>query len=245
MIKNLKDKLNNGDSVFGVWSIIAAPTINEITALSGFDFQILDMEHGAHDISTLENSIRACELWGCSVLVRLPTIDLGLAQKVLDLGVSGLIIPQIKNFTQAEAATRLLHYAPDGDRGYNPFTRGNLFNVNLKEKSKLICGLIIENKTAFADLDQILTLKNLDMIYLGAYDMSVALGKPGDMSNPELIEFIDLSLKKIKAAGKVAGLMSDIRGLKAYQKKGVQFLVCGVDSNLIGENLKKLKSEFE
>ncbi len=244
MIKTLKEKLNAGESVYGVWSIIAAPMLNEIIALSGFDFQILDMEHGTHDVSTLENSIRACELWGCSPLVRLPLIDLGLAQKVLDLGVAGLIIPQVKNFAQAEAATRLLHYAPDGDRGFNPFTRGNLFKIKSKEKSGLICGLIIENKTAFADLDQILTLKNLDVIYLGAYDMSVALGKPGDMSNPELLNFIDVSLKKIKAAGKIAGLMADSQALKIYEKQGAQFLVRGVDSNLIGENLKKLKSEL-
>lgn len=244
MIKTLKEKLNTGESVYGVWSVIAAPTINEIIALSGFDFQILDMEHGTHDVSTLEGSIRACELWGCSPLVRLPSIDQGLAQVVLDLGVAGLVIPQVKNFAQAEAATKLLHYAPDGDRGFNPFTRGNLFNIKAQKKSDLICGIIIENKTAFADLDKILTLKKLDVIYLGAYDMSVALGKPGDMSNPELLEFIDVSLKKITAAGKVAGLMADVPSLKAYQKQGAQFLVRGVDSYLIGENLKKMKSEL-
>lgn len=242
MKNNLKENLKSGKPCYGVWSILSSPTVNEIIGIAGFDFQILDMEHGVHDISTLEASIRACELHNSTPLVRLPTIDQGLAQKVLDLGGRGLIIPQIKNFAQAEEAVKLLYYAPVGVRGYNPFTRGNMYKLSDKHRpGDLICGIIIENKSAFDDLDQILKIENLDVVYLGAYDMSVALGKPGDMSNPDLLRFIDQGIQKIKQAGKIAGLMADPDALKEYAEQGVGFLVCGVDSYLIGDGLKKVR----
>ena len=91
----LKLKLKKGHPVIGTWSIISSPVVVEILALSGFDFLILDMEHGIYDITSLDSCIRACEVAGCSPIVRVPGMCPSAIQSSLDLGAHGIIVPQI------------------------------------------------------------------------------------------------------------------------------------------------------
>ncbi len=238
---------NKGKPIFGVWNIINEPSINEIIGLSGYDFQILDMEHGTHDISTIQNSIRACELTKCIAFVRLPIIDIGLAQKVLDSGAVGLLIPQIKSVEDAQKAIEILNFPPIGIRGYNPFTRNHGYGASspYNLNTKFLAGVIIENNQAWHELDNILSLENLDIVYLGIYDMSIALGKHGKYDDPELLNFIETGIKKITKANKIAGLMCNKFNANYYIKLGATFLVVGVDSSMISENFKKIREDLK
>ena len=120
---SLKLKLKSDHPVVGTWSIISSPMVVEILALSGFDFLILDMEHGVYDQTALDSCIRACEAAGCAPIVRVPGINPSAVQWALDMGAHGIVVPQVGDAASAEMAVSMTKFAPDGTRGYNPFTR--------------------------------------------------------------------------------------------------------------------------
>jgi 4-hydroxy-2-oxoheptanedioate aldolase len=217
----------------GIWRIIPSPVLTEIIAQSGFNFQILDCEHGAYDYQTLETDIRTCEAYNCLSIIRVSGLNNVEVQRCLDLGAGGIVFPQLTNFDDFQHATKLLNYAPEGLRGYNPFVRAANYGISDKTKKNLnpLCIPIIETLTAVNDLDKILTLDRIDAIYIGSYDLSAQLGCIGQMDNPKLIELTNLIIKKCNDASKPVGLMiNEVNQYKNYKEKGVTIFVNKVDS---------------
>jgi len=251
-VKNfVREKLSHGKTVYGVWSIIPSPFITEVISFAKFDFQIFDMEHGGYDFGTLDTAVRTAENNGCSPFVRVPGLDAVATQRALDLGAHGIIFPQVQSPHDTLAAVQMTKYAPRGHRGFNPFTRGSNYSINngeLKNRNFddfAFASIIVENKSAANSLDAILETKDLEIVYLGAYDMSVALGQPGDMTNPELLRFIEDSVVKIRKAGKVAGVMAqNPTDMKRFADLGANFIVVGVDSYLIGKGFSAIQEQF-
>jgi len=220
----------NKNELHGIWRIIPSSTITEIIGNSGFDFQFLDCEHGSYDYATLANDIRACELTNCNSIVRVSGLNKVEVQRCLDLGAKGIVFPQLCNFDDFKTATMLLDYAPVGLRGYNPFVRAFGYG-NSKSVSKPICITIIETLDAVNDLDKILTLKGIDYIYVGSYDLSAQLGCVGQMDNPKLISIIDLIIEKCNLASKPVGVMINNKSqYDNYKLKGVTMFVHSVES---------------
>src|ERR1035437_9851382 len=182
----LKTKLAAGKRLLGIWSILPSSALTELLGYSGFDFQILDMEHGTYDLGSVADGIRAAEAVGCSPLVRVPGRDPFTIQPVLDAGAHGVVIPQVRNAVEAREIVSHMLFAPEGTRGYNPFTRVSQYcppaalPAGKLDNSFPFISLIIEAQSAFLELDQILAIPRLDGIYLGVYDMSIALGCDGD-----------------------------------------------------------------
>lgn len=250
-INFVREKLASGRAVLGIWSIVNSPAISEIAASAGLDFQILDMEHGAHDVGSLENSIRACESAGCSPLVRVAGLQPTAIQTCLDLGAHGIIVPQVKDHGAAEDAVKATRYSPAGTRGFNPFTRAGNYSGSISAQTpKLkddfgLSSIIIENRSAYEDLDAILRIPGLDMVYLGVYDMSVALGCAGDTKHPAVAQFVESSIPRIRKAGKSAGMMvTDLREMPKYIDMGADFMIYGVDSYIIRKAIDVAVSEF-
>ena len=238
----LKLKLKNNEAVIGVWSIISSPVVVEILALSGFDFLILDMEHGVYDQRALDTCIRSCEAVGCAPIVRVPGINPSATQWALDLGSHGVIVPQISNVESAETAVGMTKFSPIGTRGYNPFTRfANYAAPDDNHSGKLrndfgLTSLIVETQTALDDLDKILAIEHLDMVYVGVYDLSIGLGFEGNTKHPDIIEIVEKTIKKIRAAGKIAGMMvRNKQDVVNASNLGANFLVYSVDSLMLRE----------
>jgi 4-hydroxy-2-oxoheptanedioate aldolase len=251
-VNPLKAKLASGQAVLGVWSIIPSPVVVEIFALGGIDFAILDMEHGIFDVSALDSCVRACEAAGAAPLVRIPGLNPSAAQWALDLGAHGIVVPQVGNATDVEKVVKMAKYAPMGHRGYNPFTRAaNYANPPDNRSGKLhndfsLTCVIIENQSAVADLARICATPGLDVIYMGIYDLSVALGCNGDTKHPHVVEVVEVAIRQIRAAGKAAGMM--VRSQQDIAKAltlGANFLVFSVDTFLIREAVTRAVSSFE
>lgn len=248
----LKAKLAAGQAVLGIWSIIPSPIVLEIFSLSGIDFAILDMEHGVFDVGALDNCVRACESAGAAPLVRIPGLNPSAAQWALDLGACGIVAPQVSNAGEAEAVVKMAKYAPMGNRGYNPFTRAAHYANppdnragKLSNDFSLTC-VIIENESALADLDSICATTNLDVVYMGIYDLAVALGCNGNTMHPTVTKVVEKSIVQIRAAGKAAGMMvrnqQDIARAIAL---GANFLVYSVDTALIRAAAASVVELFE
>lgn len=250
MVQNLKHKIKSGKIVTGTWNIISNDTIVELISGSGFDFIILDMEHGSFNFTELGSAIRCAQLHNCATLIRVPGLDYNSTQRALDLGADGIIYPQVNSFEEAQKAVSFTKYPPNGTRGFNPFTRAGNYGKTIQTSHTLApeeiwSSVIIENKSAYDQIDKILEIPDLDLVYLGAYDMSVALGCPGEMNNKELISFIENGVTKIRAANKVAGIMGGPpEATQRYISMGANLIAVGVDSYLIGKSLQDLKSSY-
>lgn len=247
----IKRKLAAGEPVMGIWSIISSAALVEIFALSGLDFVILDMEHGIYDVGALDACVRACEGAGAAPLVRVPGMNGSAVQWALDLGAYGIVVPQIAGCAQAEAAVQMAKFAPHGVRGYNPFTRaGNYSVARGQAESKLdnsfgLSCVIIENESSLAELDSICALPDLDVVYIGVYDLSIALGCAGNTADPRIEAIVDASVRTIRAAGKAAGVMvRNEREITAALALGANFLVYGVDTLVIRQAVEGAVAAF-
>lgn len=229
----VKEKMLRKESVVGIWSIIPSAMISEITASAGLDFMILDMEHGGFDIGTLAESIRSILDYNCSPIVRVPFIEQTLIQKVLDLGAHGIIAPQVKTVEDAKKLVQCTRFAPDGLRGFNPYTRSGNFvgdnNSLYLAKNFPLLSIIIENLEAFDNLSKILDVEGIDVFYLGIYDMTCAYGVRGELNHPMVQKFIVDASKKIIDAGKIVGKMIDKVG-KNKAESLPEFLVLQPDT---------------
>ncbi len=248
----LKAKLAAGQAVLGVWSIIPSPVVVELFALGGVDFTILDMEHGIFDVGALDSCVRACEAAGAVPLVRIPGLNPSAAQWALDLGAYGIVVPQVSDAIEAHAVVKMAKYAPIGNRGYNPFTRAaNYANPPDNRSGKLnndfsLTCVIIESESALADLQHICAIPGLDVIYMGIYDLAVALDCEGNTKHPRVVKVVEDAIVQIRAAGKAAGMM--VRSQQDITKAlalGANFLVYSVDTFLIREAVSQAVSSFK
>ena len=251
-VNPLKAKLSLGQAVLGVWSIIPSPVVIELFALGGIDFTILDMEHGIFDVGALDSCVRACEAAGAVPLVRIPGLNASAAQWALDLGSYGIVVPQVSDASEAQAVVKMAKYAPIGNRGYNPFTRAaNYANPPDNRSGKLnndfsLTCVIIESESALADMERICATPGLDVIYMGIYDLAVALGCEGDTKHPRVVKIVEDAIVQIRAAGKAAGMM--VRSQQDIAKAlalGANFLVYSVDTFLIREAVSHAVSSFK
>ena len=236
----LKSKFRSNQAVIGTWSIISSPIVVEILALAGFDFIILDMEHGVYDQTALDACIRACESAGCAPIVRVPGVNPSAVQWALDMGAYGIVVPQVGDAESVAMAVGMTKFAPAGTRGYNPFTRAAGYAApSSNQTGKLrndfgLTSIIVENQTALNDLDAILAIEGLDVVYVGVYDLSIALGYEGNTKHPKLGQVLEQTILRVKSAGKIAGLM--VRNKDDVARSvilGAQFLVFSVDTSIL------------
>ncbi len=221
----------NLSPLHGIWRIIPSPALTEIFAQSGLHFQILDCEHGAYDYATLLPDIIACERQGCAPFVRVSGTNKVEVQRCLDLGARGLVFPQLATADDFARAAASMDYAPAGTRGYNPFVRAFDYGSPSSPRPRPWFVPIVETLEAARQIDAIVALPRIDMIYIGSYDLSAQLGVPGKMDAPELTALVDRIIAACQRAGKAVGHMAlTPEAARALTARGVQGLVHGVDS---------------
>jgi 4-hydroxy-2-oxoheptanedioate aldolase len=243
MSGSLKNKIKK-NIVQGIWSVIPNNVVTEIFSLSGLDFLILDMEHGNFSKEDIKNSVIACNLHKCSALVRVPMFDLSNIQSALDSGCSGIVFPKISSKQEAMKAVSMCEFSPKGSRGFNPFTRFNNYNLFEKDFYKnhesLLKIVIIETKEGIENLQEILSVDEIDVVYLGAYDLSKEYNFKS-VNNKSFLNIIDRSLAKINSSDKISGLMVNNKNYLSLAKKHKSnFLVHSVDTEIIGNATKNI-----
>jgi len=215
----------------GMWRVIPSPALTEILAQSGLNFQIMDCEHGAYDYSTLLPDILACERHHCAPLVRVSGRDKVEAQRCLDLGARGLVFPQLVDYDDFASAAAMMDYAPEGTRGFNPFVRAGGYGTSSMPARPWFIP-IIETMAAVEQIDTILKLKRIDLVYIGSYDLSAQLGVIGQIKSSALTRVVDLILTACSEASKPAGLMVlNEEDARIQSSRGVAALVHGVESH--------------
>jgi 4-hydroxy-2-oxoheptanedioate aldolase len=248
----LKLKIERGETVLGPFMNCCDPSFIEIVGLSGFDFAIVDMEHGPLSVETAVNLCRAGQRAGLDPIVRVRKNDAPQIQRALDIGSAGVQVPQIETRGQAEAVVRAAKYAPLGMRGISLYTRAGDYTVNglagitdqLNEEQLVI--IHIEGVRGLENLDDIVTVPHIDIIFLGPYDLSQSFGIPGQVNDPRVVNGMKDAVVKIRAAGKAAGTFAgDTDTAKRWIDLGVQYMSLGVDVGMFADACRSTLDQFK
>jgi 4-hydroxy-2-oxoheptanedioate aldolase len=246
----LKQKLKKGDQVIGTWCLLPSPSVVNVLAKAGLDFVLIDMEHGPTSFETAQQMILAAEAEGAESVVRVDSNNESSVLKALDIGTSGVIIPHIETVEDRIKAMSYAKYPPLGIRGFSPYPRAGSYTSRKDhisvENANTFTGIITEGLSAMNSFDAIIDDINLDLIYIGAYDLSVALGVPGDVKNVKVMKLLEECTAKIRSKGKAAGaLFHTAEELKYFKSIGVQFLCYRVDANVLFDSFHSAVTGFK
>jgi 2-dehydro-3-deoxyglucarate aldolase len=244
----LKDKIKQG-STLGTWITIDHPVIYQSIAEYPFDWVLIDLEHSAIDLSGLHQAITFFKNTNIRCLVRPPIVDNIYIKRIMDCGADGIIVPNIKNVDDINDAINYMKYPPEGSRGAGLFSAQNFGNnfesyySNNNKESVLI--VQIENCEAVKNLNEIVTIKHIDALMIGPYDLTSSLGIAGEFDNPLYLNELD-KIKTIAIKNNIPFGMHivepDLDKLKKAREEGYSFLGYGLDFKFIISHLNQLKS---
>lgn len=233
-------KVNNS-ILLGTWAEIPSPYVTNVMAKAGFDFSIIDMEHGIIDYSIAQNMVFAAHAANKQAYIRVPAIEESWVTRTLDTGCDGIIFPGVSCLEEVKEIVRLCCFSPEGERGFNPFVPAGNYHIVppdyfKTENERIKIGIILEGKEVFDQLDVILSIPQINILYIGQYDLSMALGIPGDVTNSRVIELMDYTAKKTIKSGKQVGCMvHSIKEAEDVISKGYSFIVYKVDCDILFE----------
>jgi 4-hydroxy-2-oxoheptanedioate aldolase len=231
--------LLRGDrALAGMFVGLPSPALVEMCGHAGFDFVIIDNEHGPASLETTEHMVRAAQCAGIIPVVRAGEADLG---RVLDTGASGVQVPAVNTAAQAQRIVDACKYPPLGRRsaafttragGYSFFGgAGQIARVN--EGVAVI--LMIETAEACRDIDAILAVRGVDALFIGLSDLAISMGHPGDNLHPQVQSALESILAKCSAQGLGCGLLAGTPvDFQRYSRMGAKYLPMTMASVLAG-----------
>ncbi len=246
-IHAFREKITNGP-VLGPFSKTEDPAIVEAMGYAGMDFVILDLEHGPNTVRSLQGLLRAAESADIFPIVRVKENVPSLIGEVLDIGAGGIQVPQITNADKAREVIRHAKFAPHGMRGVCRFVRAaNYSDMDrfeyFKKANDVLIILQIEGEEAIANIDSILEVQGIDVIFIGPYDLSQSLGIPGQIDHPQVFDRMAGIIDACKAKGVVVGTFADtVKTVRRWKELDVHYLAYSVDIGILLEKCKELVS---
>lgn len=249
-INRFKQALEEGRAQIGLWQALASPVTAELCAGAGFDWLLLDGEHGPNDIPGLLAQLQAVAPFSAHPVGRLPVGDTRLIKQYLDIGFTTLLVPMVETAEQAAELVRACRYPPDGVRGVGSgIVRASAYNRTpnyLAEADAQISLLVqVETLRGVENLKSIAETPGVDGVFIGPADLSAALGYRGQPTHPAVQTVIEDSARIILESGKAAGiLMADQTLAKRYLELGFTFVAVGSDVGLLVKATNDLVGAF-
>ena len=237
-VARFKAALDSDQGALGPFMITSDPAFVEAAGHAGYDFVLLDMEHGPGTFENLQNLIRAANVAGVCPVVRVPRGTDIWIDRALDVGAGAVLVPQIDTAEQARAVVSAAKFSPVGTRGTCRFVRsagygavpGAAYFSQAQETAVIIQA---EGKKAVENLDEILDVPGIDVVFVGPYDLSSSLGHVGEVDHPEVIACIQSIIEKANAKGMKLGCFADtVEGGKKWRDMGVKFIGYSCDTYL-------------
>lgn len=240
--RGLRARLQAGDTLLGCWLAMASPIAGEIIGRAGFDFAMIDNEHGPATLSENRQMIPALEAAGTGVLMRVPSHDPAYVKRVLDLGIEGIMFPSVSSASAGAAAVAACHYPPRGVRGYGMglariggygFDKADYLD-SIAERLLVVCQ--IETPEGVDAIPTLAALGGIDVLFIGPYDLSASLGRLGDFTHPDFIALYNRAERAIGESGIVyGGIPFPARSLEALIAADARFLITAGDVGLLRE----------
>lgn len=212
MKKLFKDLLRNGEPALGMFIHLPSEEIVEVIGQTGYDYLILDDEHGQMCDADKVSVLRACDSVDIATLIRVPGIEETAIKRALDMGASGIVVPNISSAEDAKRAVEYARFSPVGKRGNCANTRANAHGITRGNKEyfewaneNVAVVLLVEGVEGVRNIEEIAKVPGYDAIFLGPVDLSVSLGIPGDLNNPLIEEAMERVAKAVRDNGKYLG----------------------------------------
>jgi 2-dehydro-3-deoxyglucarate aldolase/4-hydroxy-2-oxoheptanedioate aldolase len=230
-----------GEPVFGTFLSMGSAVSAELCGRAGFDWCLVDLEHGLGGEGSLHVELVAVELTGAAALVRVESGAPLRIGRVLDHGAAGVMIPRLRSASEAAAAVSCARYPPAGARGVALSVRGAEFGRAAADEVGLIDQattmlIQIENDAALADVDAIAATDGVDVLFVGPNDLTHSLGIPGRFDDARYLDALASVSDAARSAGKAAGVMLRSTGeVEALRRLGYSFFALSTDCGLLAE----------
>jgi 4-hydroxy-2-oxoheptanedioate aldolase len=231
MKNRMKAKLAAGEPAFGLSVMIPSPQVVESAAGLGFDWVLIDCEHGTIGVETMELMIMAAEASGVTPIVRPRSNAAAEILQAMDRGAQGVQVPHVSDAEAARAAVRAVKFHPMGERSLAAGTRASGYGLRggvpefIAEANRetLVC-VQIEDEAALPHVDEILRVEGVDVFFIGPSDLSQSMGHPGNPKATPVAKAIEETLAKIVAAGKTPGMPAATDAVQGALAKGVRYI---------------------
>ena len=244
-IRAFKAKLAEGP-VFGIFSQASDPAFVEAAGHSGFDFIVIDLEHAPNSVETAQNLIRGAQIAGILPIVRVKEDRLSVIGEVLDIGAAGVQAPQIVDAASARAVVERAKFAPAGARGVCRFVRAAEYSSMerdryFRESNETLVIAQLEGVEALRNVESILGVAGLDIIFIGPYDLSQSLGVTGQVGHPLVLEKMAFLVELCSRNGLVAGTFVDtLANAEKWISAGVRYIAYSVDVGIFSDACRQL-----
>ncbi|GAA1791705.1 hypothetical protein HC028_01215 [Planosporangium flavigriseum] len=245
---SLAQRMRDGEILLGSFHALRDPTLIELVAYCGFDFVMIEYEHGVRDVETVQHLIRAAEVGGVEVLVRIAVDDVGLIGRFLDAGASGVMVAHVSDAAAAEAAVRAAMYPPEGSRGLgfgrrqarDGVSRGDWGDPVRLNQDTLVFA-IVEDPEGVQNIDSIVRVPGLSGITPGSGDLALSQGL--DRAHPTVLGQVDRIYDAVRSKDDqflMAFLVDDPSAVAHAVSRGATLLLFGLDSMMIPKMYKQL-----
>ncbi len=235
MKNHLNQLLRSGKTAIGTLVQLPSPPVVEILAQAGFDWLLIDTEHGPIDAERVQAMIRATGERPATPIVRIASNLDWLAKRALDLGALGVMAPMVSSAEEAQVAVRAVRYPPAGNRGFGPTFAGLRWGLGgaayAQQANDAVMAIVqIEHIDAVARIDEILAVPGIDLALVGPYDLSGSMGLLGQVGHAKVQAAIDRVVKAAQSAGVPAGIFSAAADeANRYIEQGYQAILLGTD----------------
>jgi 4-hydroxy-2-oxoheptanedioate aldolase len=247
---HFKADLRTDRLLLGLWLGLGESFSAEICAGAGFDWLLIDGEHGPNDLRSFLAQLQAIAPYRSQAIVRPPQGDHVLIKQLLETGVQTLLIPMVDTAEQARGLVQAMRYPPSGIRGVGAALArasrwGRIQDYSEKANDQMCLLLQVETQIGYENLDEILAVDDVDGIFFGAADLAASYGLLGQPNHPSIIEKIEAGLKKTRAAGKAGGVLcGDKAVVQRYYDAGARFIAVGVDAMLLAAATTELLHSY-
>lgn len=229
-----RERLLGGDRLIGVVVTLPSPEVAELLSQVGFDWLWIDTEHGPFDALGAQRHLQAAAE-RVPAVVRVPWAEDVWIKKALDIGASGVIVPQVNTAAQARQVVAASKYPPEGTRGVGA-ARAHKYGLGFQayvDAANQQTAVIVqaEHIEAVENIDQIVAVDGVDAVLVGPYDLSASMGKIGQVQDPQVQQAIEKIRQSCQAAGVRLGMFGDNpASLKPWLDKGFSLIACGTDT---------------
>ncbi len=248
----IREKLAQGQLVIGTMLVeIRQPSVMTMLANAGFDFVLIDNEHGPFSVETIADLSRAARDVGVTPVVRIPELTYGHVAQSLDGGAQGIMLPRVTARAQVEECVRFMKYPPAGRRGavlargHTAFKAGPLADTLAAANRETFLVVQIETAEAVERLDEILSVPGVDAALVGPTDLSLALGVPGSTDAPVLIQAIERTMAACKTHGVIPAIhTNDVAMTAGWARRGMRMVSINSEVGLLSSGARAAIAEI-
>jgi 4-hydroxy-2-oxoheptanedioate aldolase len=248
---HFKNALRTGHVQYGLWLGLGETFSAEICAGAGFDWLLIDAEHGPNDLRSILAQLQAIAPYPSQPVVRPPQGDHVLIKQLLETGVQTLLIPMVNTAEQAKGLVEAMRYPPYGIRGVGSAlaraSRWGRIDDYAAQANNQMCLLVqVETQTGYEALDEIIAVDGVDGVFFGSADLAASYGLLGQSTHPDIVSRILSGLERVKLAGKAGGVLCADKTLnQQYLASGAQFVAVGVDALLLAQATSQILNNYK